>query len=266
MTGQDSFSSCSALSPDGSEVAICNVDSEHYISVYATADGRLLRKMGPRGQEPGEFPGYIVPTYHPISGNLLLAEKFGGHIHELRASGEFVRLLGDTHAYAIRGIASNGALVAISKDVSHGDHITVIDYVSGCPLRTFAPFGHGAGRLSYTQGCALRFSADGTCVVTASSESSVWRASIFDVSGAHVRDIPTGPSWVHDVVVTWGGVLAVSTNTGLDTYALATGKKLQTLQVGGNKNGSPIHPMSLMTGMGGELWVLDSATNIQLLE
>jgi hypothetical protein len=204
-------------------------------------------------------------VYHPVSGNILVAEYGNKRVQEVKPTGEAVRLIGagviDARVY---GIACNGALVAVGKDYyGKNNGVMLFDYGSGGLVRSFGDWGAGVGQLGLCLG--MRFTADGRHIVVANGNTSWggYRLSQWSVEGVFVKEVGRGAlKNCQDVALAGNGdwIACDQSAHEMVVFSGVDGSEVRRWGGGGDSDGKFKGPVALAQSASGELWVLDNAS------
>jgi hypothetical protein len=158
--------------------------NEHVLSMYSLVDGSLVRSVGSRGRDKGQFNwrfgGLCVS---PDGDSVLVAESINNRVQQvLIVDGSWVRFIAEGVLYKPHFVDCNADFIVVSQNYSR---ISVLSWADGSVRAQFGSEENGSGQLYSPRG--VRLLADGSGIVVADTLNS--RLCVFALSGEFVAAV-----------------------------------------------------------------------------
>jgi len=225
------------------------IDNNNRIQQLAP-DGSFIRMIGSKGAGNGEFNGPYGIAIDPVSGNILVADRYNNRIQVFDSNGNFVSCINKTD----KGIINQPVSIAVHPSgnlaiLEIGLNRVQIISPSGSFIKTFGTSGKGDGQLSSPLGLAV--DNEGNYYVTDFSNN---RVQIFRSDGTFLskRDGFTGP-W--GITVDSQGTYIVCENTAHRVSVVHKDGTVNHIGTSGTGSGQFSHPTGIAINPAGRLIV-----------
>ena len=193
------------------ELVIVGCYWTNVLKAYSLVDGSLVRTIGDKGRDKGQFMFHIGGLcVSPDGDSVLVAEDQNGRVQQISIlDGSWIRFVGEYLLRTPACLDCNSNVIVVSES-NPQDCINVFSWVSGGLKARFCSFGCGPNQLNDPRG--IRLLGDGSGLVVADRYN--YRLCVFTLTGEFL----TAMGSIKDGVrYPWDVVECVSTNSFIVT-------------------------------------------------